>query len=66
VPVLRELAPGRLVSCHWAEEIRDGVLRPKSAEEVAAIMGVDVRPTGAEVLETDALVQGVDAPIERT
>ena len=29
VPVLRELAPGRLVSCHWAEEIRDGVLQPE-------------------------------------
>jgi peptide/nickel transport system ATP-binding protein len=66
VPVLRELAPGRLVSCHWAEEIRAGLLHPRSAEEVAAEMGVEVRPTGAEGLETDALVQGVDAPIERT
>jgi peptide/nickel transport system ATP-binding protein len=66
VPVLRELAPGRLVSCHWAEEIRDGLLQPKSAEEVAAIMGVSVRPTGAETIETDALVQGIDQPIERT
>ena len=66
VPVLRELAPGRLVSCHWAEEIRDGLLQPKSAEEVAAIMGVSVRATGAEAIETDALVQGVDQPIERT
>jgi peptide/nickel transport system ATP-binding protein len=66
VPVLRELAPGRLVSCHWAEEIRDGVLHPKSAEEVAAAMGVDVRGTGAGAIETDALVQGIDAPIERT
>jgi peptide/nickel transport system ATP-binding protein len=66
VPALRELAPGRLVSCHWAEEIRDGVLPPKSAEEVAATMGVEVRATGAEAIETDALVQGVDQPIERT
>ncbi|UOY00117.1 ABC transporter ATP-binding protein [Blastococcus sp. PRF04-17] len=66
VPVLRELAPGRLVSCHWAEQIRDGVLRPKSAEQVAATMGVDVRATGAENPESDALVQGVDQPIERT
>ncbi|WP_100501106.1 ABC transporter ATP-binding protein [Geodermatophilus chilensis] len=65
VPVLRELAPGHLVSCHWAEEIRDGVLRPKSPEEVAATQGVSVRATGAEGLETDALVQGVDEPIER-
>ncbi|NEK84343.1 ATP-binding cassette domain-containing protein [Blastococcus saxobsidens] len=65
VPVLRELAPGRLVSCHWAEEIRDGVLQPKSAEEVAALMGVSVRATGAGPIETDALVQGVDEPVER-
>ena len=62
----RELAPGRLVSCHWAEDIRDGLLRPKSAEQVAAVMGIDVRPTGAEILETDSLVQGIDQPIERT
>jgi peptide/nickel transport system ATP-binding protein len=65
VPVLRELAPGRLVSCHWAEDIRDGLLRPKSAEEVAAIQGVTIAATGAEAIETDALVQGVDEPIER-
>ena len=66
VPVLRELAPGRLVSCHWAEEIRDGVLQPKSAEEVAATMGVSIRGTGVGAIETDALVQGIDQPIERT
>jgi peptide/nickel transport system ATP-binding protein len=55
------------VSCHWAEEIRDGRLRPKSAEEVAAVMGVYVAPDGAGAAgETDALVQGVDQPIERT
>ncbi|NEM06024.1 ABC transporter ATP-binding protein [Geodermatophilus normandii] len=66
VPVLRELGPAHLVSCHWAEEIRDGVLRPRSAEEVAATMGVSVRPTGVADIESDALVQGVDQPIERT
>jgi len=66
VPVLRELAPAHLVSCHWAEEIRDGVLRPRSPEEVAATMGVSVRPTGVGAIESDALVQGVDQPIERT
>ncbi|SFE06359.1 ABC transporter ATP-binding protein [Blastococcus tunisiensis] len=65
VPLLRELAPGRLVSCHWAEEIRDGALLPKSAEEVAASMGASVRATGSGRIETDALVQGVDQPIER-
>jgi peptide/nickel transport system ATP-binding protein len=66
VPVLRQLGPGHLVSCHWAEEIRDGVLHPRSAEEVAAVMGVSVRPTGVGDIESDALVQGVDQPIERT
>jgi peptide/nickel transport system ATP-binding protein len=65
VPVLRELAPGRLVSCHWAEEIRDGLLFPKSAEEVAATQGVTVGATGAEGYATDAPVGGVDQPIER-
>ncbi len=28
--------------------------------------GVSVRPGGGEITETDALVQGVDEPIERT
>jgi peptide/nickel transport system ATP-binding protein len=65
VPVLRELAPAHWVSCHWAEDIRDGLLAPKSAEEVAAIMGVVVAPAGGEDIESDALVQGVDEPIER-
>jgi peptide/nickel transport system ATP-binding protein len=66
VPVLRELGPAHLVSCHWAEEIRDGLLRPRSPEEVAATMGVSVRPTGVGDIESDALVQGIDQPIERT
>jgi|tagenome__1003787_1003787.scaffolds.fasta_scaffold20979793_3 peptide/nickel transport system ATP-binding protein len=64
VPVLRELGPGRLVSCHWAEEIRDGVLFPKSAEEVAATQGVTIDATGVRAIESDALVQGVDSPLE--
>ncbi|MGY1600662.1 ABC transporter ATP-binding protein [Geodermatophilus sp. SYSU D00815] len=62
-PPLRELAPGHLVSCHWAEEIRDGRLRPKSPEEVAATMGVFVAATGADVA-TDAFVHGYDEPLE--
>ena len=66
VPVLRELAPGRLVSCHWAEDIRDGLLFPKSAEEVAATQGVTVAATGAEGYGTDSPVGGIDQPIERT
>ena len=28
-PLLRELAPGHLVACHWAEKIRAGELKPK-------------------------------------
>jgi peptide/nickel transport system ATP-binding protein len=28
-PLLRRLAPGHLVACHWAEEIRAGKLQPK-------------------------------------
>ncbi|MFP5372608.1 MAG: ABC transporter ATP-binding protein [Actinomycetes bacterium] len=66
VPVLRELAPGRLVSCHWAEEIQDGLLLPKSAEEVAATQGVTIAAPGASGYDTDAPVGGVDQPIERT
>jgi peptide/nickel transport system ATP-binding protein len=66
VPVLRELGPGHLVSCHWAEEIRDGALAPKSAEEIAARQDVSVAPVGSFVRETGAFVAGVDQPIERT
>jgi peptide/nickel transport system ATP-binding protein len=66
VPALRELGPGRLVSCHWAEDIRDGLLWPKSPEEVAATQGVTVSATGAEGYATDSPVGGIDQPIERT
>jgi peptide/nickel transport system ATP-binding protein len=65
VPVLRELAPGHLVSCHWAEEIEAGVLQPKSADEVAATQGVSVAATGGSMAD-DGFVGGVDQPIERT
>ncbi|SNS64585.1 peptide/nickel transport system ATP-binding protein [Geodermatophilus pulveris] len=69
VPVLRELAggssrPPHLVSCHWAEQIRDGLLTPRSAEEVAATQGVSVRPRGADDAGGDSLVQGLDEPTE--
>jgi peptide/nickel transport system ATP-binding protein len=64
IPVLRELAPQHWVSCHWAEDIRDGLLAPKSAEEVAATMGVTIAPSGGEDV-SDALVGGVDEPVER-
>jgi len=35
-----------LVACHWAEEIRDGQLRPKSADQVAADQGVYIAAEG--------------------
>lgn len=34
------------VACHWAEDIRDGRLRPKSVEEVAAEQGVYIAAEG--------------------
>jgi peptide/nickel transport system ATP-binding protein len=34
------------VACHWAEEIRDGQLRPKSADQVAADQGVYIAAEG--------------------
>jgi peptide/nickel transport system ATP-binding protein len=72
IPVLRELAPahsagahppGHLVSCHWAEEIRDGRLLPKSPAEVAATQGVSMAATGGTTPD-DGFVGGVDQPIE--
>ena len=36
-----------LVACHWAEGIRDGHLRPKSADQVAADQGVYIAAEGA-------------------
>ncbi|SDY42974.1 peptide/nickel transport system ATP-binding protein [Modestobacter sp. DSM 44400] len=63
-PALRELAPGHLVSCHWAEQIEAGVLQPKSAEEVAATQGVSVAATGSAREDDAGLIGGVDQPIE--
>jgi peptide/nickel transport system ATP-binding protein len=34
VPPLRPLASGHEVACHWAEEIRDGRIRPREREPV--------------------------------
>jgi peptide/nickel transport system ATP-binding protein len=34
VPVLRELLPGQLVACHWAEQIRTGQLHPREREPI--------------------------------
>ena len=38
----------------------------RRAEEVAATQGVHIAATGIGPVETDALVQGIDQPIERT
>ena len=34
VPALRKLADGHLASCHWAEDIKEGRIRPKAVEPV--------------------------------
>src|SRR6266511_3880750 len=34
VPPLRTLAPGHEVACHWAEEIREGRIKPREREPV--------------------------------
>jgi peptide/nickel transport system ATP-binding protein len=34
VPQLRELEPGHVVACHWAEQIRAGELKPQELEVV--------------------------------
>ena len=64
MPALRELAPGRLVSCHWAEEVRDGVLRPRSPEEALhAAAPVDPGPR-PDRDDADPFL-GQDEPLER-
>ena len=64
VPVLREFGPGHLVSCHWAEEIRDGLLRPRSPEEALhAAAPVEPGPT-AERGDPEPFL-GQDEPLER-
>jgi peptide/nickel transport system ATP-binding protein len=34
VPPLRELAPGHVVACHWAEDIKAGKIQPREIEAV--------------------------------
>jgi oligopeptide/dipeptide ABC transporter ATP-binding protein len=38
-PALRELRPGHLVACHWAEEIAAGTLTPQDPEAQAELFG---------------------------
>jgi peptide/nickel transport system ATP-binding protein len=33
-PPLRELAPGHIVACHWAEEIKAGKIQPREIEPI--------------------------------
>ncbi len=50
VPELRELAPGHRVACHWAEDVRDGIIRPaKSAFDPTAIGELTVPLEAGEV-----------------
>jgi hypothetical protein len=34
VPELRELEPGHQVTCHWAEQIKAGEIKPHEVEAV--------------------------------
>jgi peptide/nickel transport system ATP-binding protein len=36
VPVLREVRPGHVVACHWAEQVDSGEIRPKAEAVVTA------------------------------
>ncbi len=54
IPELRVLRPAHKVACHYAEQIEAGVIRPKTAEEVAAEQGVYVAATGG--LEAEDLL----------
>jgi peptide/nickel transport system ATP-binding protein len=49
VPVLRELAPGHRVACHWAEDVRDGRITASEASHDPTVAGevVDQRTPGA-------------------
>jgi peptide/nickel transport system ATP-binding protein len=49
VPVLRELAPGHAVACHWAEQVRDGRVTASSSAHDPTATGdvVDQRTPGA-------------------
>jgi peptide/nickel transport system ATP-binding protein len=56
-PALRELAPGHRVACHWAEDIRDGRIRPHEVE--AELVSPDAPAgTGPTVTQTTAQIAG--------
>jgi peptide/nickel transport system ATP-binding protein len=60
-PALREVLPGHMVACHWAEEIRDGRIR---AHDVAVEL---IRPdgragTGPDVAQVTAEFSGTLPP----
>jgi peptide/nickel transport system ATP-binding protein len=60
-PELRELTPGHLVACHWAEDIRDGRIQPH-AVSVELVRPGGAAAGGPEVTETMAEVAGTLPP----
>src|SRR5438128_4049983 len=44
VPPLRKLASGHLVACHWAEQIKEGTIRPHAVEPVFASPRLELPP----------------------
>ena len=64
IPVMRELRPGHLVACHYAEEIHSGAFQPKPPEEVAQME--DVYVGGSGELEVEEMIDaGRDQPQQR-
>jgi len=59
-PVLRELSPGHKVACHWAEDIRDGKIRPHEVEPVIVTGGEML--SGPTVLQEEAFSSGTLRP----
>jgi peptide/nickel transport system ATP-binding protein len=50
-PELREVLPGQLVACHYAEQILAGQIQPERIEVAPAADPDPLVPTGAEVLD---------------
>jgi peptide/nickel transport system ATP-binding protein len=45
VPLLRKLASGHEVACHWAEDIREGRIKPRERETVVVEQPVHLTPS---------------------
>ncbi len=48
-PALREIAPGHRAACHWAEDIRDGRIRPHEVKPMLVEEGWDLSPDDASL-----------------